>query len=238
MSDAVQTTVEGGVGIIRLCRPERRNALDTAASAALDQAFARLGADMECRVILLTGGNEAFCSGWDTREFAGLAALPDDQLTAAFAANFTMLNRLSACPQPTIAAIAGPAMGFGFSLAVRCDIGLASPTARFALPELAYGLVPGMVMQDAVDTMGRRAALDWMLSAETFDVAAGRRHGIVTRVAASDDVVAHGLALARRIAGFASMPARRTKEMARQMERGEVTPEQAIAESIRHLRKS
>ena len=126
---SVTYSSDGTVGIIRISRPERRNALNHAALDLLHESV-RSAADDELRCLVLTGDSGHFCAGADLTELEDLAFT--DDLRAA-------LDALGALPFPTIAAIAGSCMGLGMQLALACDLRIATADARFAVPVAKLG---------------------------------------------------------------------------------------------------
>lgn len=149
---------------------------------AFGAAFAHLDTHPDCRVILIRGEGRSFCAGWDTNEFAQLAALGSDGLNAAFAANADVLAMIGASNRVVVTAITGACMGFGISLAARSDLCLAADNARFALPELDHGIVPGMVLGDAINALGARRAMDWVLTRQKQSAEQALAAGLVDRV--------------------------------------------------------
>lgn len=128
---------EGGIRVLCLDHPARRNALDPGAIAALDAAL-RPEALEGVRVLVIRGaGEDAFCAGYDLNVLAEVAPageLPDDALEVA-------LNRLAASPVPSIAWVQGPAFGAGCDLACACDLRIGSESAVFCMPPARLGVV-------------------------------------------------------------------------------------------------
>lgn len=174
---------DGAVRRITLAAPQRRNAMNAASCALLRTALAAAADDPSCRVVVLDATGPAFCAGWDLADIAEKRARGDaDAIAAEFTENQRLLHELAALPQLTVAAVQGPAMGFGISLVARCDVVLAAASARFALPEIAHGIVPAMVALDLRDAVGPRVAREWLVtgSVRTADEAATA--GLVSRV--------------------------------------------------------
>jgi len=161
--------VSGGlVRTITLNRPERRNALSPEMQAELIAAMEQAARD-RCRVLVLTGAGEAFCSGLD---LAVLRSMTDASETdhRAHAANVArMFRTLYELPLPTIAAVRGPAIAGGTGLATICDFTLATTTAKFGFTEARIGFVPALVSAFAVLQMGDKRARDLLLTARIFD---------------------------------------------------------------------
>lgn len=128
---SVTYSTDGTVGIIRISRPERRNALNHGALIELHDAVRRAAED-NLRCLVLTGDEDHFCAGADLTELEDLA------FTAALR---EALDDLAALPLPTVAAISGSCMGLGMQLALACDLRLATTDARFAVPVAKLGLM-------------------------------------------------------------------------------------------------
>ncbi|WP_137179767.1 enoyl-CoA hydratase/isomerase family protein [Roseomonas sp. AR75] len=140
MPDILLERPEQRLAIVTLNRPARRNALHGEAWQALRDMFRSLHADDALRAIILTGAGGAFCAGDDIAAFAALRDDPParqayfDAIMAAYAA-------VSASRVPVVAAVAGPCIGGGCTLALRCDFRVVDATARFAVPPAKLGLV-------------------------------------------------------------------------------------------------
>ena len=200
MSTLVETDLHDGVARVRINRPHRRNALTGETTDALIASLTALAANPECRAVLLSGAGGFFCAGWDISEFPRLAALPDAELMAMFRRNYALLDLIEGLGRPVIAVIEGGAIGFGVSLAARCRIVLSATDARFSVPELSHGLVPGMVICDLIAAIGKRRALDWMLSGRQVNAEEACVAGLVSRIVDSQHIDAQADELARAIA--------------------------------------
>lgn len=155
----------GHVGVVHISRPERRNAIDHVALDELHDCVRR-AADAQLRVCILTGADDQFCSGADLKE------LEDLTFTRALR---RALDDLAALRCPTIAAISGACMGLGLQLAVACDLRLATPDARFAVPVAKLGLmVDHWTVQRLALGVGHSTARWMMLTAQP--VTAERAH--------------------------------------------------------------
>lgn len=177
----VRTTLEDGVLLVQMDRPERRNALDEALQAELLGVFTNAASDREVRGVVLTGRGEAFSAGGDLSRFE------KDWDPAEFRAQSHELTRLISSierlEKPVVAAINGLATGAGTQLALSCDLRVASEEARFLYREGMIGFIPshgGCVR--LVKLVGLARARDILLGGEDLDAQEAFRHGLVTRV--------------------------------------------------------
>ncbi|MCS2608735.1 enoyl-CoA hydratase/isomerase family protein [Halomonas dongshanensis] len=140
MANYVKIESRGDIALVTLNRPERRNALGSALLDDLISVFTHLEQDQEVRAVVLTGAGTAFCAGADLKEFG--RARPHD--VAALNTRISAFMRsILVFPKPVIAAVNGAAMGGGFVLAASCDSVVTTPTARWHLPEVSLGWLPG-----------------------------------------------------------------------------------------------
>lgn len=205
-----------GVGLITINRPDRLNCVDIATDEALRAAWAWAERTREVRCIVLTGaGDRAFCTGADIAEY-----LPELRRRGAENADdgtFGGLTRNWPTGKPIIAAINGLALGGGLELALACDIRLASAAARFALPEVRWGIIAG---GGGVTRLPRlispSMAAEMLLTGEPVDAEAALRHGLVNAVFADRDSLMQGaLERAARIVANAPLAVGRTLELIR-----------------------
>jgi enoyl-CoA hydratase/carnithine racemase len=172
------------VALITINRPARRNALNGEAWHSLGQAFRDLTDADWLRAIILTGAGGAFCAGDDIPAFAAVRDDPVarqiywDRIMACYAA-------VSAARVPVIAAVDGPCVGGGCTLALRCDFRIASPSARFGVPPAKLGLVyPAESTQLLVATAGATMARRMLYTGVLIDAEAARDCGLVMDIAA------------------------------------------------------
>ena len=175
------TTLEGGVLLAELDRPDRRNALNESLQNELLELFLEAGRDPEVRGIGLTGSGEAFSAGGDLSRFER------DWNPAEFRAHSHELTRLISSVErlekPVVAAINGMATGAGTQLALSCDLRIASENARFLFREGMIGFIPSHGgCARLVKLVGLARARDILLGGEDLDASEAFRHGLVTRV--------------------------------------------------------
>lgn len=195
------TTKQDGITTLTINRPERRNALSNATIDALRQGFAAAAADRETRVVVLTGsGDKSFCAGGDLSDMSPSDGMLDlHHQRGGFA---DLLLEMQHLPQPIVGRVNGDALGGGFGLALACDIVVAADHARFGTPEIKVGLFPMMIMALIVRHVGRKAAMEMMLTGQRFDAARALELGCINRIVAADDLDAETYALAANVASF------------------------------------
>jgi enoyl-CoA hydratase len=195
---------EDAIATVTLNRPEVLHALDAAMFDELDRAFAGLATDSSVRVILLTGsGERAFAAGADIRELTHTDAASGQTLSARGQAVFA---RIAGCGKPVIAAVNGVALGGGCELALACTLRLASDRARFGLPELKLGLIPGYGgTQRLPRLIGRSAAVRLMLIGAVVEAAEALRLGLADEVVPAAELMPRARALAASIAAMAPL---------------------------------
>ena len=180
MTERILSEHSGGVAVITVDAPDRRNALTLDLSAQLTEAVAAAERDDECRAVIITGTPPAFCAGAD---LSALGEAKEEGLRAIYE-GFLSVAR---CTLPTIAAIGGAAVGAGLNLALAADVRLAGPRARFDARFLQLGLHPGggmtWMLQRAV---GGQQATAMTLLGEILDAGAAERAGLVLRVVEGD----------------------------------------------------
>lgn len=193
----------GRVSVITLNRPQQMNALDDALMDALGAALLACDANADIGAIVITGNDKAFAAGAD------IAAMADWSYMDVYQGDFITRNweAIRRVRKPVIAAVAGLAMGGGCELAMACDMIVAAESARFALPEIKLAMLPGAGgTQRLPRAIGKAKAMDMCLSGRMLDAAEADRYGLVSRVVASEQLLAETIDLATRIAAF-SLPA-------------------------------
>jgi E-phenylitaconyl-CoA hydratase len=194
------TECADGVGWLTLNRPAKRNALNAALRAALDQALAGLEANDDVRVVVLTGAGTAFCAGADLSDAPPLTRHPMAQPGRPVA------QSLAAFAKPLIAAINGPAFGGGLELALACDLRVAAHGATFALPEVRIGSLPGSGgTQRLVRATGPAVAARMLLSGDPLSAAEALRTGLISDLVEPGELADFTGRLARRISANAPL---------------------------------
>ncbi len=202
-SPLVIRAMAGGVARLTLNRPAARNALSAGMLSALAEALSGAAEDSGVRVIVIAGAGPAFCAGHDLREMRADPGRP--AMEALFARCSAVMLQIQALPKPVIARVHGVATAAGCQLVASCDLAVAADTARFATPGVDIGLFCSTPMVALTRAVGRKAAMEMLLTGEFVDAARAREIGLVNRVvpeAALDDAVA---ALAGVIASKSAM---------------------------------
>jgi enoyl-CoA hydratase len=191
------------IGLITLNRPKALNALCAELVAELEQALNELEADSAIAVIVVTGSEKAFAAGADIKE------MKDRDFVDVFTSDFITKGweRLAQCRKPTIAAVAGYALGGGCEIAMMCDMIIAAETAKFGQPEITIGTIPGAGgTQRLTRALGKAKAMDLVLTGRMMDAAEAERSGLVARIVPAEKLMEEALAVAAKIASF-SLPA-------------------------------
>ncbi len=201
-----------GVLLIRLNRPEVRNALNTRMGEELREIFVPLKftpGDLRC--IIITGaGDKAFCAGGDLKQRNGMS---DDDWRLQHAIFEEAYYAVMDCSVPVIAAVNGAAYAGGCELALACDFIYAVETARFALTEVTIGIMPGGGgTQNLPRAVGERRAKELILTGQPFSATEAMEWGMVNRVVPQDELMPAVLAVAERIQGNAPISVRQAKK--------------------------
>lgn len=214
----VLTNREGRVAVITLNRPEARNALNRALLAELRAALDAAIAEDDVGAIVLTGTGPAFCAGADLKE-ASRGMEGGDFWSRYERANQSLRvhQQLPRIPKPVVAAVNGFAVAGGCGLAMSCDIVFAADDARFGYPEVNRGLVAAMVMVSLSRVVGRRQALDLLLSGRLVDADEALRLGMINRVVPAAELRTTAVAYAADLAAKPGSAMRVTKDLFRQI---------------------
>ena len=189
----VLTSREGGVFTITLNRPDVFNAFNRDLHAALRGALEE-AADPAVRAVVITGAGRGFCAGQDLREFSELQGSIGEALEATYHPNIRLIRGLE---KPVLAAVNGPAAGAGLSLAVACDVRVASSAATFVPGFVGIGLVPDSGGSWFLHRLlGFARAFEWMSSNRRLDAEEALAWGLVSEVIPADE-------FAEQVAGIA-----------------------------------
>ena len=185
------------VARITLDRADKRNPIGPLTIGELVHAFEAARESEATRVVILTGAGTAFSAGGDLGSFSGAIEARSPIRPRSLVELFPAMHALG---KPIIAMVNGAAMGGGLGLMAACDVVVASEQATFGLPEIKVGLWPMMVMAEIVRNVGRKNALELMLTGRHIQAAEAQALGLVTRVVPHDRLEAETLALARAVA--------------------------------------
>jgi len=190
------------VGLVRINRPQRMNALNNDLAREIGEALLAYDADAAIGCSIITGNDKAFAAGAD------IGAMADWDYAKVYGEDYITRDweGLRRVRKPVIAAVAGYALGGGCELAMACDLIIAADTARFGQPEITIGTMPGFGgTQRLPRAVGKSKAMEWCLTGRMIDAAEAERAGLVARVVAAADLENEALATAAKIASF-SLP--------------------------------
>jgi enoyl-CoA hydratase/carnithine racemase len=208
MSGLVDAGVEEHVALLRLDRPEARNALSPQLMEELGAAIVAYDADPGVRCIVIAGSDEVFAAGAD------IGTMADREFhEALFHPGARFWQVLAQCRTPMVAAVSGWALGGGCELALACDLIVASETAEFGQPEITLGIIPGGGgTQRLARAIGKQRAMELVLTGRRFDAREAYALGLVNVVAGKREWFDAALAMARRIASRPPLAAKLAKQ--------------------------
>ncbi|CAN5296962.1 enoyl-CoA hydratase [soil metagenome] len=208
MSEALLESPQPGVALLRINRPEARNALSQSVRDEMATQIDALAADPDVRCIIITGNEKAFAAGADLKELQARGVFD-----AGFARSRVLWNALERCGKPVIAAVHGFALGGGCELALHCDIVVAGEGAKFGQTEVKVGIMPGAGgVQRFLRAAGKAQTLRWVLTGDIFTAQQAFQAGLVSEVVPDADVLPQALALAGKIAALAPLSVAAIKE--------------------------
>jgi len=206
-----------GIATVTLNRPRHYNALSEAMLDALQAELDALAHDPGVRVVVLAGAGKAFCAGHDLKEMRARPELAYYQ--DLFAKCSRVMQAIAALPVPVIARVHGLATAAGCQLVAQCDLAVASTDARLAVSGINVGLfcaTPAVPLSRAI---GRKVAMEMLMTGDFIDAGTALVRGLVNRVAAPEELDAGVAALAQSIAAKSPVAVRAGKAMfARQLE--------------------
>lgn len=208
MSEVILERPDERIAVIRLNRPEARNALNFAVRQTLAEHFTKLGADEATRCIILTGGEKIFAAGADIRDMVERSAV---EMFVRRSERFW--RAVADCPKPVIAAVNGYAFGGGCELAMHCDIIVAGEGASFAQPEVRVGIMPGAGgTQRLVRAVGKFRAMKILMTGEPVSARDALAMGLVSEVVEDARVFDEAMRIANVIAGMPPLAIMQIKE--------------------------
>jgi methylglutaconyl-CoA hydratase len=215
----VRINIHQHAGTLILNRPERRNALNRAMLAELNQALGDLHMQRSVRAVIITGAGPAFCAGMDLQEMLDTSREEDARQRWQADADLyrELLEAMWRFPKPLIAAVNGPAVAGGAGLVLACDIVIASNEARFGLPEPLRGIVAGMVAPLLCFRLGGGQAARLLLSAMTVDASEAHRIGLFHELVGPDQLWPRAVEVAAHCSRCASESLQLTKRLLNEM---------------------
>jgi enoyl-CoA hydratase/carnithine racemase len=197
---SVQLEISEGIATVTLNRPERRNALSLELMRELMGCLDGLGRDV--RVVILAGAGKVFCSGHDLGEMTGRDVSAYREI---FDVCSQLMQKIQSIPQPVVARVQGMATAAGCQLVCSCDLAVASDQAAFATPGVRIGLFCTTPMVALTRAVGRKRALEMLLTGRPVDAVTAAEWGIVNRVVPAAELESETLKLAGELAGASSL---------------------------------
>ncbi|GAB4261542.1 MAG: enoyl-CoA hydratase [Deferrisomatales bacterium] len=188
---------EGNVAVLTLNRPKRRNALSMNLMGEMIAALDALAADPQVGAVVVRGEGPAFCAGHDLSEMTGRDVAAYREI---FDTCTRMMNRIQDLPQPVIAQVHGIATAAGCQLVATCDLAVAEEGARFATPGVKIGLFCSTPMVPLSRAVGRKKAMEMLLTGEFIDAHEARAFGLINKVVSPAALAEESLTLARKVA--------------------------------------
>ncbi len=225
---SVSVTVIDRIAVIRMLRPERRNAVDAATAQSLAAAFRAFDADAALDVAVFTGGDDVFCAGADLKAIAA-----GDRIALSASGDSPMGPPRLRLSKPVIAAIEGPAVAGGLELILWCDLRIAGAGAifgvfnrRFGIPLVDLGTIrlPRLI--------GHGRAMDLILTGRSVDSAEALSMGLINRCVPDGEALAAAIAVAKQLSAFPQSAMRQDRLSV--IEQWGLTEEDAIANEIAH----
>lgn len=212
MSEPVlEISNQGRVRLLKMNRPDRRNALSRELKSALLNAVIDADFDRSVSVLAITGAGSAFCAGADLKD-ARAADEDGGRYRGPLAeAERTLFEAMIDSKKPIIAILNGPAVAGGCELALSCDLRVAASTAHFALPEAKRGMGAHMASVMLPQMVPPAIAMEWLYTGRKIELAEAERWGLVNRIAPPDRVLETGMELANEIAANAPLSLQRLK---------------------------
>lgn len=226
--ETILLNVADGVATITLNRPDALNAFNQQLMNELTACLDGVEAREDVGAIVITGSAKAFAAGADIKEMA------TKTFADVYGQDFITANweRVTRCRKPTIAAVAGFALGGGCELAMMCDMILAADTAKFGQPEIKLGVIPGAGgTQRFARAAGKAKAMDMILTGRMMDAIEAERCGIVARIVPADTLLEEAQKVAKTIAGYGKLAVMAAKEA---VDRAFETP---LSEGVRFERR-
>jgi methylglutaconyl-CoA hydratase len=216
------------VRIVTLNRPERRNAMTQEMRLELNCAFEDI-AGSDCRVLILTGAGDSFCSGLDLSEMESMHARSPSEHRQDAEQIARLFMTLYELPIPTIAAVEGAAIAGGTGLAMICDFTLATSSAKFGFTEARIGFVPALVSAFLSLQAGDKICRDLLLTGRFFGADEAQRYGLVNEVVATNELMSRAKSLSETLLANSPQSMRATKQLLANQDRARLQNAIALA---------
>ncbi len=193
----VEWSITGSLGIIRLNRPEKLNALTHAMMGDIVDLCRSVRSSQDLRAVVFLGNGRSFCAGQDLKD-----SVKEEPVTDRLSRELRedMQSAIAELPQPTIVGLHGHVLGRGLMLALACDIRVASSDAKLGFPEVKFGIIPGGGgTQRLTKVVGPSRALHMVLTGESIDSDLAMQWGLVTKVVATEDLETEAIEIAQGI---------------------------------------
>ena len=208
MANEVLIEQQGPIGIVRINRPDKLNALNLTVMERIVEALEGFDADPAIRCTLLTGNDRAFAAGADIAEMA------DASMVDMYHRNqFARWERIKRVQKPIVAAVSGYALGGGCELVMHCDIVVAAESARFGQPEINIGVIPGAGgTQRTTRSVGKARAMDMVLTGRMLSAEEAQSAGLVSRIVPDEHYFTEALNVCRELTAKSPLALRLAKE--------------------------
>ena len=198
----IKISFDGSIATVTLNRPERRNALSVALMRELLESLETVGRNREVSAVILSAAGKVFCSGHDLGEMTGRSV---NEYRGIFDVCTQLMQKIQSIPQPVIAQVQGIATAAGCQLVCTCDLAIASEHAAFATPGVRIGLFCTTPMVALTRSIGRKRAMEMLLTGRMIDAATAADWGLVNRVVPAADLECETRELAKNIASASEL---------------------------------
>jgi enoyl-CoA hydratase/carnithine racemase len=187
---------EDSVGIVTLNRPEKRNALSLELLQELSELLTTIGDSGNVRAVIINGEGKVFCAGHDISQLVNHEVA---FYNAIFETCVDVMEKIQRLPQPVIAQVHGVATAAGCQLVAACDLAVAEEGARFGTPGVKIGLFCTTPAVPLVRAIGRKRALDMLLTGRMISAQEAEQYGLINKVVPADQLAEETMALAKKI---------------------------------------
>ena len=200
--ESIRWQVEGATAIVTLHRPERRNALSLGLMLELAACLEEIGGNREIRAVILGAAGTVFSAGHDLSEMTGRGL---DEYRRIFDVCTTLMTKIQSIPQPVIAAVQGVATAAGCQLVASCDLAIAAEAAAFGTPGVKIGLFCTTPMVALTRAIGRKRALEMLLTGQMVDARTAADWGLINRAVPGAELETEARQLAAKVAEASSL---------------------------------